>query len=129
MERNLDALDYARLMHARSGVKYSKLLEDADLPAGGFDFITLVEVLEHLGQEEGSALLGRLGRLLSPEGRLVLTTPLRMPEAPPNPYHLNEFDTPEDLDAFLSKHFGDVHLESISMGIPNMLAVCREPKL
>jgi SAM-dependent methyltransferase len=41
----------------------------------GFDLVLLIEVLEHLAFEDGLALLERILTLLSPGGRVLLTTP------------------------------------------------------
>lgn len=48
-----------------------------------FDIITLLEVIEHLELEEGVEMLGRLKKLLLPEGRLIISTP--------NIFHPNRF--------------------------------------
>ena len=50
-----------------------KRLETADLPAGGFDLITLWEVLEHLA--EPGRTLAEARRLLAPGGLVLLMTP------------------------------------------------------
>jgi hypothetical protein len=51
-------------------------LQDADLPVGGFDRVLCLSVLEHLDAAEGRSLLRRIGELLAPEGRCVLTIDL-----------------------------------------------------
>ena len=48
-------------------------LADLDLPAAGFDFITLVDVLEHLSDPR--VLLGQVHRLLRPGGKVYRITP------------------------------------------------------
>ena len=42
---------------------------------GGFDLIVLVDVYEHIADAEKPAFNTTLGRLLSPDGRLILTFP------------------------------------------------------
>jgi 2-polyprenyl-3-methyl-5-hydroxy-6-metoxy-1,4-benzoquinol methylase len=44
-----------------------------DLPAGRFDLIVLLQVIEHVA--DPAALVGRLARLLAPGGLLVIETP------------------------------------------------------
>jgi len=40
-----------------------------------FDLVTLIEVIEHLSQEEIYSLLGEVHRVLQPGGRILLSTP------------------------------------------------------
>jgi len=47
--------------------------DQLDLPAGGFDVVSLVEVIEHVPDPD--ALLGDAARLLRPGGALYVTTP------------------------------------------------------
>lgn len=47
----------------------------SELPAGAFDLVLCTEVIEHIADSQ--AALSGLCRLLSPEGRLVLSTPQR----------------------------------------------------
>ena len=48
-------------------------IEEVDLPAGSFDFVTLFQVIEHVSDPE--ATLRALARLLAPGGVLVVETP------------------------------------------------------
>ena len=48
-------------------------LDELDLPTGGFDRIVCTEVLEHV--IEPQRLLAEAARLLSPDGRMVVTLP------------------------------------------------------
>jgi 2-polyprenyl-3-methyl-5-hydroxy-6-metoxy-1,4-benzoquinol methylase len=45
------------------------------LPAGSFDVVLLIEVIEHLAEERVEAVLGEIRRLLKPGGLLVVTAP------------------------------------------------------
>ncbi len=47
----------------------------SELPAGAFDLVLCTEVIEHIA--DSPAALAGLQRLLSPDGRLVLSTPQR----------------------------------------------------
>jgi SAM-dependent methyltransferase len=45
------------------------------LPASQFDVVTLIEVVEHLTDDQLTGALAEARRLLRPDGRLVITTP------------------------------------------------------
>lgn len=51
-------------------------IQDADLPAGSFDRVLCLSVLEHVSREEAVEILTACARLLRPGGRLVLTVDL-----------------------------------------------------
>jgi 2-polyprenyl-3-methyl-5-hydroxy-6-metoxy-1,4-benzoquinol methylase len=61
--------DLGNLQCATDDITHSRL------PAGEFDLVLCTEVIEHIADSQ-SALMG-LRRLLSPDGRLVLSTPQR----------------------------------------------------
>lgn len=118
------SLLYARTMHSRSGATFQAAIPSARR----FDFIACIEVIEHLEKDEAAKLIGEFARMLSPEGRLVLTTPIATTLVPENHHHKHEYAV-EEFDAFLKEHFREVFVTDISIGMPNMLAVCLEPKL
>ena len=127
IERDDQARMYAQNMHRRSRAMYFPSLEATGLKNPRFDFITCIEVLEHLDREEGHALLKSFAGMLTEGGSLVLTTPQATSAKPENPYHKHEY-TMEELEAYLSTLFETVEVQDISMGIPNMIAVCLRPK-
>src|SRR4051812_49014922 len=49
------------------------LTQDLDLPSGGFDVVSAIEVLEHVPDPD--ALIAQAARLLRPGGALYVTTP------------------------------------------------------
>ncbi len=57
------------------GVEVRRLLPDQPLPFpdARFDFVSILEVIEHVADERG--VLSELSRVLAPGGRLLLTTP------------------------------------------------------
>jgi 2-polyprenyl-3-methyl-5-hydroxy-6-metoxy-1,4-benzoquinol methylase len=70
VEPSAEAADTAR----RAGFQVSTgLLEEARFPDGGFDAVTLIEVLEHL--RDPRSLLGECRRILRPGGIVMVTTP------------------------------------------------------
>lgn len=71
--------------------------------AGSFDLIVMFEVIEHIA--EWQRVLEEAKRVLTPEGRLVVSTPNKSfyartrKESGPNPYHEHEFEYAEFRDA------------------------------
>jgi 2-polyprenyl-3-methyl-5-hydroxy-6-metoxy-1,4-benzoquinol methylase len=61
-----------------------------DLPAASFDTAVLAEVLEHVDDTTGDAMLERAWRLLRPGGRLVVSVPNE--DCIPHRNHVREFD-------------------------------------
>jgi 2-polyprenyl-3-methyl-5-hydroxy-6-metoxy-1,4-benzoquinol methylase len=66
-----EAAEYARSV--RSLPVFSGTLEEAAYPTGSFDFVHASHVIEHLNDPAG--FLAEIGRVLKPDGRLVLVTP------------------------------------------------------
>jgi 2-polyprenyl-3-methyl-5-hydroxy-6-metoxy-1,4-benzoquinol methylase len=62
----------------------------AQLPTNRYDFALALELIEHLPQPEGKTLLRELRRVLSPTGRLLLSTPNRYSPEGLIGYYLNE---------------------------------------
>ncbi len=73
-----------------------------------FDLVTCTDVIEHLSHPE--AALREIRRVLRPQGRLVLTTPRRLPGRVWDRRHVQEF-RPSELAALLRPHFAGVELE------------------
>ena len=66
-------IDYANRRYATARHRFST--ETLNRLDQRFDAITMIEVIEHLPPEEAHRLLADARRLLSQEGRLVVTTP------------------------------------------------------
>ncbi|HZX84714.1 MAG TPA: class I SAM-dependent methyltransferase, partial [Reyranella sp.] len=66
-------IDYANRRYGTAGHRFStQALSRLD---AGFDAITMIELIEHLPPAEARRLLAEARKLLSPGGRLVVTTP------------------------------------------------------
>ncbi len=88
--------------------------ELAGLPAGTFDLVTAMEVIEHVGEK--GAFIAQLAARLAPGGLLVLSTPNRTPQSrlimigaaealgmiPRGTHHWDDFITPEELGELLA---------------------------
>jgi SAM-dependent methyltransferase len=78
-------------------------------PDGSLDWVTLVEVLEHL--DDTDTLLGEVRRVLRPGGVVGLTTPHRLESGiPQDPYHCREYSGPE-LRSLMERFFTGVKVE------------------
>jgi SAM-dependent methyltransferase len=75
-------------------------------PDGSFDAVVLADVVEHL--EDPGATLREAGRVLRPDGRIVVTTPRRLPDHWwDRQHHVREYESAE-LRELLELYFGDV---------------------
>lgn len=101
------ALDQARQMFGerRLSGRFENRLED--LGDDCYEAVILAEVIEHIDEPE--PLLELVKKHLTPGGRFVLTTPIRLLETSLDPHHVHEF-WPTELETFLGKHFEDVRL-------------------
>ena len=111
-DRSLVALRYARSQFGASHVHH--LATDARIlpfATSSFDWVVCFEVIEHL--TEGGELLDEVGRVLRPEGRLLLSTPNRPVYSEArgyvNPFHFREYDV-EGLRGLLAARFRSVHI-------------------
>jgi SAM-dependent methyltransferase len=68
------------------------------IPDAHFDRVVCTEVIEHASEPE--ALLRDIARVLKPGGRLVVTTPVRLTEAPEDQNHVREWFPGEFVHVF-----------------------------
>ncbi len=68
---------YANRVHGRNYRRFQHIdsLNALDQVEGSFSCVTLIEVIEHLEPAEIAVVLSQAARLLTPGGRLVITTP------------------------------------------------------
>jgi 2-polyprenyl-3-methyl-5-hydroxy-6-metoxy-1,4-benzoquinol methylase len=83
---------------AANGVKATIHGSLAAIPDAHFDRVVCTEVIEHVSEPE--ALLREIARVLKPGGRAVVTTPIRLTEAPEEPSHVREWFAGEFLHIF-----------------------------
>jgi glycosyltransferase involved in cell wall biosynthesis/2-polyprenyl-3-methyl-5-hydroxy-6-metoxy-1,4-benzoquinol methylase len=102
-----DALTYARSVHNAASLAFiNDAAFGASLPSHSFDLITCFEVIEHLEPQSQDELLVSFGRLLTPNGRLLISTPNPHTTSlyGSNPYHLCELSRREFAEK-LRQHF------------------------
>ncbi|MEA3490197.1 MAG: methyltransferase domain-containing protein [Candidatus Omnitrophota bacterium] len=84
---------------------YGDNIEDElDFPGGFADYVTMLAFIEHL--EDPRPLLKECCRILKPEGRLILTTPLNSSKKYLRLWH-------KDLDAEHKRYFDKTSMERI----------------
>lgn len=112
VDRTPLCVDYARKIHSRSGSVY--LLDRSHLhPDLKFNYITCIEMIEHVPVEEAKKVLKYLASVLTEDGLLFLTTPVATTndgsnEA--NPYHVHEYH-PGELKMVMQEFFGKVEVK------------------
>jgi SAM-dependent methyltransferase len=102
-----DGLGLARgMLEGRPGVGFVQgSCHDLPFAPRSFDCVMLADVIEHL--ERPSACLSEVARVLRPDGRLVLTTPVWRPDRKWDERHIQEFRPAELLD-LARPHFGRI---------------------
>jgi len=108
-------LDQASLDYAAAKVKAKFIQGSAEkLPfqANFFDVVLATEIIEHLSRPE--FMLREIHRVLKPQGRMILTTPLKTGKTPEDKLHLQEFSLVE-LKELLQPYF---HQITISQSHP-----------
>jgi SAM-dependent methyltransferase len=86
---NALGIRYATETLRSRGVPVSLHDSTSGLEAASFDSIVCTEVIEHAS--EPMRLLADMARLLKTNGRLVITTPIRLTESPEDPNHVQEW--------------------------------------
>lgn len=76
LDANLRAVEFARRQYGRPNLTFERgELDMMSFSDASFDRISLLEVIEHIYENQAQALLEHLKRLLRPGGRLVISTP------------------------------------------------------
>lgn len=76
VDANPDAIAYGRKTFGRPGLEFIEGYLDAlELPEQSFDFVTCLELVEHVYPPQIEKLLNDLFRLVKPGGQLLITTP------------------------------------------------------
>lgn len=76
VDSNPEAVAFARAQFERPNLEFQLgLVDELDFGPASFDRIGCLEVIEHIHPEQARAMLGTFHRLLSPGGRLLVSTP------------------------------------------------------
>lgn len=107
IDNDREGLDLARNLFHEKGLHAEFVYGDAEeipLPNSCADAVMASEVIEHLDHPQ--RFLQEAARILRPGGTLVVTTPYRLTEHPPQ-FHVHEF-YPEELKALVELLFTSV---------------------
>ena len=107
-----EAIQWARQTHRNPKLTFD-LRDDLGrgLDKASFDLVTCFEMIEHVDHATQIATVSSIADLLTPSGKLVISTPDPAFTAPygPNPYHLREM-TEDEFKALLHSSFQFVTL-------------------
>ncbi|MBI4565309.1 MAG: methyltransferase domain-containing protein [Planctomycetes bacterium] len=101
------ALQWAREMHSNPKLRFERRSDlGKGLPPNSFDLVTCFEMIEHVGLAAQIETLRIIASLLTPSGKLVISTPNPRVTANygANPHHVREMTETEFLE-LLKPHF------------------------
>ena len=101
MDISNEAITWARAMHRDPRIRFEERADlGRGLGEGVFDVVTCFEMIEHVDHATQIATIQSASRLLTPGGKLVISTPDPRFTAPygPNPYHIREMTEEEFLE-------------------------------
>lgn len=110
MDISPEAIAWARAMHRDPTIRFEERSDlGRGLGKGVFDLITCFEMIEHVDHATQIETIRNAAELLTPSGKLVISTPDPRFTAPygPNPYHLREM-TEAEFTELLSASFKHV---------------------
>ncbi len=108
-----EVVEHARKHYGSENVSFSVMDVNAlEVEDSSFDLAVSFQVVEHLVDESG--YFSEIARVLTPEGRALITTPNRLTispgrDRPINPFHLREY-TPDEFELVLLEHFEEVEV-------------------
>jgi len=124
-----EALDYGRAHYQAANLRFEQA-SCLEMPAAdaSFDLVVAFEIIEHL--QDWRAFLREARRVLSPDGRFLVSTPNKLYYAEaraglgPNPFHVHEFEFEEfrkELQAVFPKVtlYLENHTDAIVFATPD----------
>lgn len=92
--------------------KYGNIQEGIN---GTFDFVVMIDVLEHLRQNEKSLI--NVKKMLNNTGKLILSTPNRLSRYRKSDDHIREY-APNELEGILKRYFKNVEIKNYKLEPP-----------
>ena len=96
-----EAIKWAKQTHRNPKLTFERRSDLGEgFPKGSFDLVTCFEMIEHVDHKMQLDTIRSISNMLTPGGKLVISTPDPRFTAPygPNPYHLREMTEPEFLE-------------------------------
>jgi SAM-dependent methyltransferase len=106
LEPSADGIRYCQEMFSQ--FRFKGTFEQSEgyrfaYPENHFDFVVLADVIEHL--QHPDLMLEEIKRVLKPNGKAIITTPVRTSEHPEDKMHVHEFYA-DELSHLCEKYFG-----------------------
>jgi len=99
-----EAIEYARSHYGDKAEFMQGDMRKLNLPSESFDLVICAEGIEHVPVDVGEQFVREAARVLTSNGRIIVTSPLPDPKRAANPYHVHEY-TLEELEALLKGYF------------------------
>ena len=110
---DVEAIKHASNKYSNSNLSFIQSSAELYKSKCLFDVVTCFETIEHLTEQQQNKFLKNLVRLLTTNGYLIISTPIKSVHAKyhvdDNPFHLKEFETSE-FKQFLQKYFANFQL-------------------
>tara|TARA_B100000795_G_C22780132_1_gene431879 strand:+ start:1181 stop:1927 length:747 start_codon:yes stop_codon:yes gene_type:complete len=110
---SVEALDYANKNFTRDNVSFHAL---EDLQDEQFEFISSIETLEHMSENDGDTFLQKISNSLNVTGTLLISTPLNETKYKENTtqFHIREYSYQEFKDKLENNGFSIHKIYGIS---------------
>lgn len=122
------AVAYGNEMHTRAGTVFTTWLGIGQYVSGiKFDFVTMLESIEHFSEDSVGMVLHNVAAWMQPHGALWICTPIATTKDGKNHdnhYHAHEYH-PGELKGLLGGFFEDVQIAATGF---RMFALAKKPK-
>lgn len=110
-----EAIEFASNKFKKNNLKFVKqnLLEVSGNKLGEVDVVLCFQVIEHL--EKPEEMLLKIKQIIKNKGILILSTPNKLSEHIPSPYHIKEYSNKE-LNGLLGKYFSKTRILGLYEG-------------
>lgn len=127
-ETDENAISFARTAFPFKQVHYEYGDITKGIDAGGFDYVTMIDVIEHI--EDEKTALDNVKKMMARGGTFICSTPNRLSRYRKGESHVREY-APKELEGILKRHFVSVsmrnyRLEPLASQYENpLIAFCR----
>ena len=128
IDLDVDAVNFAERAFSNGKIYFSCLSVGECVQHGEFDFITMIDVIEHIADDVGA--VKTVSGLLKENGKFICSTPNRLSRYRKASHHIREY-SPDDLKQLLCRVFDrvvivDYQLKPMDSEYLNpMIALCK----